>query len=121
MQGESILINLFYINFFAALLFLVTYIYTQIIIYIWYFVQLYLISYFNFGNIEYFISIIDEQIISDLFIMWFQIISLGVLTIWARGVGPRFRPDQMSEITWKDILIYLTGIFLIVSYIVLLG
>ncbi len=34
---------------------------------------------------------------------------VSVFTIWARGVGPRFRPDQMSNFTWKDGLIFIGG------------
>jgi hypothetical protein len=31
--------------------------------------------------------------------LWLQFICLAAYTIWARGVGPRFRPDQMSDLT----------------------
>lgn len=31
--------------------------------------------------------------------IWGQITALAIFTIWARSVGPRFRPDQMSTIT----------------------
>lgn len=46
----------------------------------------------------------------DLIWIWIQLICFGAFTIWARGVGPRFRPDQLSDITWKDILIILIGL-----------
>lgn len=45
-----------------------------------------------------------------LLTLWIQLISIAILTIWARGIGPRFRPDQLSDLTWKDLLIYLSGI-----------
>lgn len=47
-----------------------------------------------------------------MLILWTQIISLAILTIWARGVGPRFRPDQLSDLTWKDLLIFLGGLLI---------
>lgn len=34
-----------------------------------------------------------------LIALWLQFICLAAYTIWARGVGPRFRPDQMSDLT----------------------
>lgn len=34
-----------------------------------------------------------------LICVWLQFIGLATYTIWARGVGPRFRPDQMSDLT----------------------
>jgi hypothetical protein len=34
-----------------------------------------------------------------IIIVWAQIMGIAVYTIWARGVGPRFRPDQMSGLT----------------------
>ncbi len=45
--------------------------------------------------------------------VWGQIIALAILTIWARGVGPRFRPDQLSDLTWKDLLPTLLTILVI--------
>lgn len=52
----------------------------------------------------------------NILTLWFQIMSLAILTIWARGVGPRFRPDQLSDLTWKDLLVFLSS-FLIISII----
>ena len=49
-----------------------------------------------------------------ILIIWGQIISLAILTIWARGVGPRFRPDQLSDLTWKDLVLFL-GTMLVIS------
>ena len=54
-----------------------------------------------------------------LFKMWVCVTIIAVLTIWARGVGPRFRPDQLSNITWKDILILLGGLLVIVLILVI--
>lgn len=48
-------------------------------------------------------------ILPPLFKLWFQIMGLAIITIWARGVGPRFRPDQLSSHAWKDIVIFLVG------------
>ncbi len=45
----------------------------------------------------------------DLMLFWLQITAVMVFTIWARGVGPRFRADQMSDFTWKDALILVGG------------
>lgn len=53
--------------------------------------------------------------------LWLQVISLGILTIWARGMGPRFRPDQLTEIVWRDMLIYLGGLLILVLFYVLAG
>ncbi len=55
-----------------------------------------------------------------ILMIWGQIMSLAVLTIWARGVGPRFRPDQLSDLTWKDLLIFLSGILVLVISVVAL-
>lgn len=41
----------------------------------------------------------------DLATLWLQYISLAAYTIWARGVGPRFRPDQLSDLTWRELLL----------------
>ena len=57
----------------------------------------------------------------DLFYIWLQVFFFGIITIWARGVGPRFRPDQLSDLTWKDLVIYLLGIVLVVLFIILLA
>ena len=46
--------------------------------------------------------------------LWLQFIGLATYTIWARGVGPRFRPDQMSDLTWKDLLFFLAGLLALV-------
>ena len=47
-------------------------------------------------------------------ILWGTIIALAVLTIWSRAVGPRFRIDQLNDITWKDLLPFLIGFLLLV-------
>lgn len=42
----------------------------------------------------------------DIFILiWMQSLVILIFSIWARAAGPRYRPDQVHEITWKDILI----------------
>lgn len=51
----------------------------------------------------------------NILILWAEIIGLAILTIWARAVGPRFRIDQMHELTWKDLLVVLTTIVLTLS------
>jgi NADH:ubiquinone oxidoreductase subunit H len=56
----------------------------------------------------------------ETFLFYAQIIFISVFTIWARGVGPRFRPDQMSDLTWKDLIIYV-GCYLIAVIIVILA
>ena len=48
-----------------------------------------------------------------LICVWLQFIGLATYTIWARGVGPRFRPDQMSDLTWKDLLFFLVGLLVL--------
>jgi NADH:ubiquinone oxidoreductase subunit H len=53
----------------------------------------------------------------DIIIVWLQLICIATFTIWARGVGPRFRPDQMSDITWKDLLIFLALLFFLIIII----
>lgn len=52
---------------------------------------------------------------NGMLIIWGQIISLAILTIWARGVGPRFRPDQISDLTWKDLLVFLLGVLVLAA------
>lgn len=45
----------------------------------------------------------------DIFlILWFQILFILILSIWARASGPRFRPDQTLNLTWKDLLVTLS-------------
>lgn len=46
--------------------------------------------------------------------LWLQFIGIATYTIWARGVGPRFRPDQMSDLTWKDLLFFLVGLLVLI-------
>ena len=50
-----------------------------------------------------------------LFQMWFIII----LTVWMRAAGPRFRLDQLSNLSWLDIIIYISAY--IVIFIILLN
>ncbi len=50
--------------------------------------------------------------------MWGQLMSIAILTIWARGVGPRFRPDQLSDLTWKDLLLFLGSLLCTVIIII---
>lgn len=64
--------------------------------------------------------IIEADIKYTTFLFWLQLISISIFTIWARGVGPRFRPDQMSDLTWKDMLIY-TGCCLLVIIFFIFG
>lgn len=52
----------------------------------------------------------------DLLAIWFKVLFIGIITILARGIGPRTRPDQLSDFTWKDIVIFLFG-FLIMLII----
>lgn len=47
-------------------------------------------------------------------ILWVQFLGIAAYTIWARGVGPRFRPDQMSDLTWKDLLLLLAGLLVMI-------
>ena len=42
---------------------------------------------------------LDDDMTFAVIFVWAQLISLAAFTIWARGVGPRFRPDQMSDLT----------------------
>jgi NADH:ubiquinone oxidoreductase subunit H len=61
---------------------------------------------------------VEDPVVLDILVVWIQLMAMAVMTIWARGVGPRFRPDQLSDITWKDLLIFLV-INLIILIIVL--
>jgi hypothetical protein len=60
----------------------------------------------NYFMIEY-----DETpyMAKEILNMWSSVVLLAIMTIWSRGVGPRFRPDQLSDLTWKDLLIFLLG------------
>lgn len=53
-----------------------------------------------------------------ILVIWGQIILLAVFTIWARTVGPRFRPDQLSDLTWKDLLLLLLGMLVTVILLI---
>lgn len=55
---------------------------------------------------------------TNILVIWIQIMSLAILTIWARGVGPRYRIDQLSDLAWKDLLLFLGG-FLACSLILI--
>ena len=46
-------------------------------------------NYYNRDNNTY--------IFSKISILWVKLILCSIFTIWARGVGPRFRSDQMSD------------------------
>ena len=39
----------------------------------------------------------NVHIFSKIIILWVKLILCSIFTIWARGVGPRFRSDQMSD------------------------
>lgn len=54
-------------------------------------------------------------------LLWCKIFIASIFTIWARGVGPRVRPDQLSDITWKDFLLNLLGFLILVIYYLMLG
>jgi hypothetical protein len=123
LNNEILLYDLFVYNFWNTCIYVNDYIYTHFILLFWHL----LVKWFFFTfDINYLIdenltNISDVDSSHDLFVMWAQMISVAILTIWARGVGPRFRPDQMSELTWKDILIYLIGCLLFLFLVILLG
>lgn len=54
-------------------------------------------------------------------LLWCKLFIASIFTIWARGVGPRARPDQLSDMTWKDFLLNLLGFLIIVIYYLMLG
>lgn len=82
--------------------------------YTWYEYLLWILN--SIFNIN--ITISQIPIIFDLFFFWGHIICLAILTIWARGVGPRFRPDQLSNLTWKDLIVFIAGLLFVISIIV---
>ena len=55
---------------------------------------------------------------SDLFVFWALVIGVAVITIVVRGVGPRLRPDQFSNWTWRDILAMLGSIVIVGLYLI---
>ena len=63
----------------------------------------------------------NSYIFSKIIILWVKLIICSIFTIWARGVGPRFRSDQMSDWTWKDILVILVSFLVMIIYWTLLG
>lgn len=76
---------------------------------------------FFYLSLDYPIQINDITITLDLFFVWLHIICLAILTIWARGVGPRFRPDQLSTLTWKDLILFICGLLILFSVIATLN
>lgn len=84
----------------------------------------YILIYFTNIMLDFSLSFINEiielqcenvnSLIPPLFKMWMQVIGLAIVSIWARGVGPRFRPDQLSNIAWKDLLILLVSLLLLI-------
>lgn len=67
------------------------------------------VSYQNFSSLADYSS----------FFAWFQFAAFGISIIWARGVGPRLRPDHLSDLTWKDFLLFLTGFLFFILVIAL--
>lgn len=54
----------------------------------------------------------------DLVHLWLGVVMVGIVTILARGVGPRSRPDQLSDLTWKDIIIILVSTLIVIMALV---
>lgn len=75
---------------------------------------------FFFESVETVLGLQDSEVSLEegsglaLIFIWVQFIGLATYTIWARGVGPRFRPDQMSDLTWKDLLFFLAGFLVLI-------
>lgn len=75
----------------------------------------------TYCDIDYHESSRVVFIFCRILILWIKLILCSLLTIWARGVGPRTRPDQLSDWTWKDILIFLFSCLLFISVFCILG
>lgn len=63
-------------------------------------------------------SVPFHGIVDVFLILWLQSALILVLSIWARASGPRFRPDQLFTVTWKDLMIALSGHFLFLSLLI---
>jgi hypothetical protein len=50
-----------------------------------------------------------------------QVFGCVVISIWARAAGPRFRVDQLSNLTWKNLLIYLSLLLIFLTAIYILN
>ena len=80
-----------------------------------------LIGYDNYFKLMLkWVTIEKSQSFDTLFVKWLKILALAVSTIWARGVGPRTRPDQLSDITWTILIILTVFIFLNIMICLLL-
>lgn len=42
------------------------------------------------------------------------VLFISILTVWVRAVGPRFRLDQISKSVWKEILIFILLVVIII-------
>lgn len=62
---------------------------------------------------------VSAELLLRLILLWCKIVTASIFTIWARGVGPRLRPDQLSDLTWKDSLLNLLGFLIIIIYYLL--
>ena len=76
-------------------------------------------QFYNIFYYEIFFIYKESFLIQKLFVLWIKTITCAILTIWARGVGPRFRVDQMSDLTWKDLLVILIGFLFVILYYML--
>lgn len=59
--------------------------------------------FFNFTKLN-----IHQNIILSYLNFVTQVFFVVIITIWTRAAGPRFRLDQLVNITWKDIFLYLS-------------
>lgn len=65
-------------------------------------------------------STVGFQFTKDYFLFLFQVFFLVIIAIWARAAGPRFRLDQILNMTWKDIFIYLSLFLFFLMFIIIL-
>ena len=43
-----------------------------------------------------------------------QVLFIILVSIWSRAAGPRMRPDQLSDITWKEFFVLISSFILLV-------
>jgi hypothetical protein len=65
--------------------------------------------------------VIELSTISNHLTFLIQVFFLVVISIWARAAGPRFRVDQLSNLTWKNLLIYLSLLLIFLTTIYILN
>ena len=87
----------------------------------WYLIRYLFIEYCDLIDFEIYKKDAPIYIFFKIIILWLKMIICSIFTIWSRGVGPRFRTDQMSDISWKEVLVLLIGLLFLSIFFIILG